>query len=144
MAQLLAIIKFTIGLPHFSFRELKSSGKYEILFGKYEGTSFPSMEIPSVLDLKKLFMAMEYILGTKWFPMRCRVIDSKLRLENGSVCEHEPTHRIVITNLDYKMLLINNTIQSISIELRMETGQLVPFSGTGKVVLTLQFEKCSP
>ena len=30
VAQLLATIKRTIGLRHFSFRELKSSGKYEI------------------------------------------------------------------------------------------------------------------
>ena len=33
VAQLLAKIKRTAGLPHFSFRELKSSGRYEILFG---------------------------------------------------------------------------------------------------------------
>ena len=71
-----------------------------------------------------------------------RVIDSKQRLKNGSVCEIEPTHRIVFSNLDYKKLL-TNTIQSISIELRTETGDLVPFSGTGKVLLTLQFKKFS-
>ena len=71
-----------------------------------------------------------------------RVIDSKQRLKNGSVCEVEPTHRIVFSNLDYKELL-TNTIQSISIELRTETGDLVPFSGTGKVLLTLQFKKFS-
>ena len=69
-----------------------------------------------------------------------RVIDSKHCLKNGSFCELEPTHRIVFTNLDYKKLL-SNTIQSISIDLRTETGQLVPFSGTGKVILTLQFKK---
>ena len=69
-----------------------------------------------------------------------RVIDSKQRLKNGSVCELEPTNRKVFTNLDYKKLL-TNTIQSISIELRTESGQLIPFSGTGKVILTLQFKK---
>ena len=68
------------------------------------------------------------------------VIDSKQRLKNGSVCELEPTHRIVFTNLDYKKLL-TNTIQLISIELRTKTGHFVPFSGTGKVILTLQFKK---
>ena len=62
-----------------------------------------------------------------------RVIDSKQRLKNGSVCELEPTHEIVFTNVDYKKLL-SNTIQSIAIELRTATGQLVPFSGTGKVI----------
>ena len=45
----------------------------------------------------------------------------------------------IFSNLDYKKLL-SNTIQSISIELRTETGQLVPFSGTGKVILTLKFK----
>ena len=67
-----------------------------------------------------------------------RIIDSKQRLKNGSVGELEPTHRIVFTHLDYKKLL-SNTIQSISIELRTEAGQLIPFSRTGKVILTLQF-----
>ena len=70
-----------------------------------------------------------------------RVIDSKQRLKNGSVCELEPT-RIVFSNLDYKKLL-SNTIQSISIKLRTETGELVPFSGTDKVILTFQFKKFS-
>ena len=71
-----------------------------------------------------------------------RVLDLKQRLKNGSVCEVEPTHRIFFSNLDYKKLL-TNTIQSISIELRTETGDMVPFSGTGKILLTLQFKKCS-
>ena len=68
-----------------------------------------------------------------------RVIDSKQRLKDVSVCEVEPTHRIVFLNLDYKKLL-TNTIQSISNELRTETGDLVPFWGSGKVLLTLQFK----
>ena len=68
-----------------------------------------------------------------------RVIESKQRLKNGSVCEGEPTD---FSNLAYKKLL-KNTIQSISIELRTETGDLVPFSRTGKVLLTLQFKKVS-
>ena len=71
-----------------------------------------------------------------------RVIDSKQRLKNGSVCELEPTHRIVFSNLDYKKHL-SNTIQSISIKLRTKTGELVTFLGTGKVILTLQFKKFS-
>ena len=71
-----------------------------------------------------------------------RVIDSKQRLKNRSVCELEPAHRNVFSNLDYKKLL-SNTIQSISDELRTETGQLFPFSGTGKVILTLQFKMFS-
>ena len=165
------------------FPQIKSSGKYETLLGKYEGITFPSEEIPSIIGfegfpdgngihigykmnpnenrlmksddtkacygefpadlcagkhLSCIIIAYQYVNDTK-APL-LRVIDSKQRLKNGSVCELEPTHRIVFTKLDYKKLL-TNTIQSISIELRMETGQLVPFSGTGKVILTLQFKK---
>ena len=47
--QLLALVKRTAGLPHFSFREIRNSGKYEILLGKHEGITFLSKEIPSVL-----------------------------------------------------------------------------------------------
>ena len=82
----------------------------------------------------------QYVGDTKAPLLRVR--DSKQRLKNGSVCELEPTHRIVFSNLNYRKLL-SNTIQSISIELRTEMGELVPFSGTGKVNLTLQFKKFS-
>ena len=139
--QLLATIKRTVGLPNFSFREIKSSGKFEIVFGKYEGITFPSDKIPSIIGFKgtpdgrgthigykmdtianklmkkddsKAFMGdfpadlcagkhlifiytniIEYqYVGDAKAPL-LRVIDSKQRLKNGSVCELEPTHRIV-------------------------------------------------
>ena len=50
--QLLALIKRTAGLPHFSFREMKNSAKYEILFGKREWITFLSKEIPSILGFE--------------------------------------------------------------------------------------------
>ena len=65
VAQLLATVKRTVGLPHFSFRETKSSGKYEILLGKFEGITFPSEKIPASLALKVFLTVMEFILGTK-------------------------------------------------------------------------------
>ena len=65
VAQLLATVKRTVGLPHFSFRETKSSGKYEIFLGKYEGITFPSEEIPSIIGLKVFLTVIELILGTK-------------------------------------------------------------------------------
>ena len=180
VAQLLTTLKRTVGLPHFSFREIKSSGEYEFLLGKYEGITFPSEEIPSIIGFEGIpdgngihigykmnpnenrlmkndetkayygefpadlcagkhlifiytnIIEYQYVGDTK-APL-LRVIDSKQRLKNNSVSELEPTHRIVFTNLDYKKLL-TNTIQSISIELRTETGQLVPFLGTGEVML---------
>ena len=183
---MLAAIKRTVGLLNFSFREIKSSGKIEIFFGKYEEIALPSDEILSIIGFKgvpdgrgthigykmdttanklmkkddtKAFVGdfpadlcagkhlifidtiiIEYLyVGDAKAPL-LRVIDSKQRLKNGSVCELESTHRIVFSNLDYKKLL-SNTIQSISIELRAETGQLVSFSGTGKIILTLEFKK---
>ena len=69
-----------------------------------------------------------------------RSIDSKQRQKNGSLCEIDPTHRIVFSNLEYKKLLSKN-FQSIEFQLRTETRQLVPFAGTGKVILTLNFKK---
>ena len=187
--QLLGTIKRTVGLPNFSFREIKSTGKYEIIFGKHKEITFPSEEIPSIVgftgipdgrgvhigykmvtvtsntlmksDETKAYFGefpavlcaekhlifiytkiIEYqYVGDAKAPL-LRVIDSKQRLKNGSVCELESTHRIVFSNLDYKKLL-SNTIQPIQIELRTETGQLVPFSGAGKVILTLRFKKFS-
>ena len=50
--QLLATVKRTVGLPHLCFREIKSSGIYEILLGKYEGITFLSEEIPSVIGFE--------------------------------------------------------------------------------------------
>ena len=40
VSQLLALIRRPAGLPHFSFREIRNSGKYEILYGKHEGITF--------------------------------------------------------------------------------------------------------
>ena len=80
----------------------------------------------------------QYVGDTK--APHIRVIDSKQRLKNGNPSEIEPTHRIVFSNLEYKKLLSKN-FQSIEIQLRTETGELVPFAGTGKVHLTLNVEK---
>ena len=79
------------------------------------------------------------VLGDTKAPL-LRVIDTNRRLKNGSICSIEPTHRKVFSNLDYKKLF-STTIQSISVQLRTETGKLVPFLGTGKVILSLKFKK---
>ena len=50
--QLVATIKRIVGLPNFSFREIKSCGKFEIVFGKYEGITSLSDEIPSIIGFK--------------------------------------------------------------------------------------------
>ena len=57
------------------------------------------------------------------------------------MCPIERNHRKVFSNLDYKKLLVNN-IRSNGVNLRTETGRLVPFAGGGgKVVPTLKFQK---
>ena len=65
VAQLLATVKRTVGLPHFSFREIKSSGKYEILLGNMRELHFPVKKSPTSLALKVFLTVMEFILGTK-------------------------------------------------------------------------------
>ena len=65
VAQLLFTIKRTVGLPNFSFREIKSAGKNEIIFGKNEGITFPSEEKPSIVGFTGNQINMVYILGTK-------------------------------------------------------------------------------
>ena len=80
----------------------------------------------------------QYVGDTK-APLN-RIIDSKQRLKNGGPCEIEPTNRIVFSNLEHKMLLSKN-FQSIEIQLRTENVHLVPFTGTGKNILTLNFKK---
>ena len=80
----------------------------------------------------------QYVGDTR--PPLIRVIDSKQRLKNGSPCEIEQTHITVLSNLEYKKLL-SKSFQSIGVQLRTETGRLVPFTGTGKVILTLSFKK---
>ena len=68
-----------------------------------------------------------------------RVIDPKQRLKNDSPFENEPTNRTVVINFEYKKLLSKNFL-SIGVQLRTETGRLVPFTGTGKVILALSFK----
>ena len=68
-----------------------------------------------------------------------RVLDTNRRVKNGYACTIEPNHRKVFSNLVFKKLLVNN-ISIISVNLRRETGELVPFAGGGKVVLALKFQ----
>ena len=71
-----------------------------------------------------------------------KIIESERRLRNGSLNTVAPIHHKNYTNLDYKRLLSNN-IQSIKVELRSETGKLIPFTGIGKVVISLKFQRTS-
>ena len=52
--QFLGSIKRTVGILNFSFREIKSTGKKEIIFGKYEVITFPSEEILSIVGFTRI------------------------------------------------------------------------------------------
>ena len=65
VAQLLATVKRTVGLPHFSFREIKSSGKYEFFLASMRELHFPVNKSPASLALKVFLTITEFILGIK-------------------------------------------------------------------------------
>ena len=69
-----------------------------------------------------------------------KIIESERRLRNGSINTVTPIHHKSYTNLDYKPILSNN-IQTIQLELRNETGKLILFTGTGKVIVSSKFQK---
>ena len=64
--QLLATIKRTVGLSNFSFREIKSSGKIEIVVGKYEELRFQVMKFQALSVSRASLTEEEHTLGTKW------------------------------------------------------------------------------
>ena len=135
VAQLLATIKRTFRLLNFFANRLMKNDDTKTYYGDFPADLCAGKQL---IFIYKNIIEYQYVGDAK--ALLLRVIDLEQRLKNGSVCELEPTRRIVFTNLDYVKLL-SNTIQSISIELRTETGQLVPFSGTGNFILTLQFKK---
>ena len=64
-SQILGTIKRTVELPNFSFREINSTEKYEKIFGKYEGITFPSEEIPSIVGFTGIPDGRELHIGYK-------------------------------------------------------------------------------
>ena len=68
-----------------------------------------------------------------------KIIESERLLRNDSISTVTPMHHNSYTNLDYKPILSNN-IQNIQVELRNETGKLIPFTGTVKAI-SLKFQK---
>ena len=69
-----------------------------------------------------------------------KIIESERRLRNGSFNTIATIHHKTYTN--YKRLL-SNKLQSIKVEQRSETGKLIPFTGIGKVVISLKFQRTS-
>ena len=132
--------------------KLDENGEYHIGYkmipsfdASYEGNELYESHFPYDLSsgTSLIFVYIDIIqyqtVGDAKAPL-LRVIDSNRRIKNGSACSIEPNHRKNFTNLDYKKLF-TSSVQSISVQLRTETGRLVPFAGTGKVVLTLKFKR---
>ena len=132
--------------------KLDENGEYHIGYkmipsfdASYEGNELYESHFPYDLSsgTSLIFVYIAIIqyqtVGDAKAPL-LRVIDSNRRIKNGSACSIEPNHRKNFTNLDYKKLF-TSSVQSISVQLRTETGRLVPFAGTGKVVLTLKFKR---
>ena len=69
-----------------------------------------------------------------------KIIDTERRLKNGSLTVTTPIQQKTFETPDFKPLLFHN-IQNIKVELRTETGKLVPFLGVGKVIVNLLFKR---
>ena len=68
-----------------------------------------------------------------------KIIETERRLRNGSINTDTLILHKTFTILDYKPILSNN-IQNIKVEFRNEAGELIPFNGTGKVIVRLKFQ----
>ena len=136
----------------------------------WEGITFSSPQIPSLLGFKGVRDGSGYHIGYKQgstkhstFSTQDLIADYPVDVCAGTQLMFiyleihyqivgdtkapllrviEPNHRKVFSNLDFKKLLVNNN-SNISVNLRTETGGLDPFAGGGKVVLTLKFQKFS-
>jgi len=71
-----------------------------------------------------------------------RLLSADTRLRNWVISETQTLSARAFKHLEYKNLISNN-IKTIKVELRNESGDLVPFIGSGRTTLTLKFQKVS-
>ena len=71
-----------------------------------------------------------------------RLFSRNVKLKNGTIQSNETQTSVSFKDLEYKKLLSNN-IQSIKVEIRTESGELVPFLDTGRTTVTLKFQRAS-
>ena len=67
--QLLGTIKRTVGLPNFSFREIKSTGKNEIFLVNMKESLFLVRKYLALWALPDFQMDAVYILVKKWIQL---------------------------------------------------------------------------
>ena len=111
VAQLVFTIKRTVALPNFSFREIKSSGKYEILFVKNEGITFPNEEIPSIVPFTGIPDRHGVNIGYKMNTARSNELmkSDEMKAFYGEflpICALESTYSFTQTFLSISMLLM--------------------------------------
>jgi len=113
---------------HKSLDSNEMIGQYPVDMTAGTGTIFVYVDI----------IEYDYVAGSK-API-LRIIDSRRRIKNGQLTECQPIEHKAFSDLQFKKLL-TNSIKNIQVQLRTETGALVPFVGSGKVILTLKFKK---
>lgn len=123
---------------HVGYKQLPEIWSY-ITENKHRADYPVDMSAGTQLLFVYIDIITHQLVGNTKAPL-LRVIDTNRRLKNGSLSPNEPTHRKNFSTLEYKKLL-TTTIQSVKVELRTETGKLVPFVGIGKVLLALRFKK---
>lgn len=153
-------------VPFFLTRETnKFNGKITLRLNQSEALSFHSKQIPSLLGFtsdkivghciadypadifagcQMMFIYLDIIdyqlVGDSKSPL-LRVINIENNLDNGRLSDQSTNLKSrEFDHFEYKKV-IKASISSIKVELRTETGKLVPFYGTGKVLLTLHFKK---
>ena len=114
-------------------------GNEDILNSRWVVNDFPVDLISGITPILVYTDLIEYQnTGDVKAPV-LRIIDSGKRVESGKVVTSQNLETRSVFDLQYKKLLVQN-IQTISIQLRTETGILVPFCGKVQVVLTLKFK----
>ena len=103
---------------------------------------------PLPADLVRMHSIMMYtdivehgIIGNAMAPLlRCFPIRQKLRNNIAEV--NQSMEFISFSQLQFRRVLKNH-IHSIKVELRSETGELIPFNGIGMTRMTILFRKCN-
>lgn len=124
---------------HIGYKSDPTAYAFSTVENKHEGSYPIDLTCGSQLIFVYLDAIEHQYLGDTRAPI-LRIIESERRLKNGGLTSVVPVHQKTITNLDYKKL-ITSSIQNLKVELRTETGKLVPFIGVGKVIISLRFKK---
>lgn len=114
-----------------------------ILTGKFGTTGNYPVDIIGDTNLVFVYINIidyQYVGDTK-SPL-LKIYNRKCKIRNGEINPQEIQSNETFTDLELKKLLTTN-IQSIRIELRTSTGELLPFLGTGRTTVTLIFRKHS-